>query len=140
MATPKIVTALLCDDVRTENTAKDILIGVYHDGIVVNSVPAVLRMHLYLQVIFPPEGSKTKIGLRVLNPKGHTVLSGSGESTVFPVALAAIVLPIAPVRFDSLGIYKFQVRFGSSRWLTVREMNVEVNSEAPTSGGGAYPE
>lgn len=136
MATPKLVTALLCDDVRTENTSKDILIGVYHGGVVVNRLPAILRLVLYLQIDIGLSPLKTNMSVRILGPDEAPMFSGVGEVTDFVAPMAAVVLLLAPVQLKHVGTHKVQIRFGKGRWQTAREMAIDQNPSAPTSGGG----
>lgn len=136
MATPRLVAALLCDDVRTENTSKDILIGVYHGGVVVNRLPAILRLALYLQIDIGPSPLKTNLSIRILGPDDAPIFSGVGGDTEFTPPMAAVVLPLAPVQLKNEGGHKVQIRFGKGRWQTAREIIVDQNPAVLTSGGG----
>lgn len=39
---PKLIDWMICDDVRVENNGKTIIIGIYHDNIIVPELPFVM--------------------------------------------------------------------------------------------------
>ena len=40
--TPKLIDWMICDDVRVEDNGKTIIIGIYHDNIIVPGLPFVM--------------------------------------------------------------------------------------------------
>lgn len=65
---PKIETALVCDDVRREQSGKDILIGVYTAGIGVPALPSQQRFAFWLMLSAPEPGAFS-LTLRILAPQ-----------------------------------------------------------------------
>jgi hypothetical protein len=114
----KLISAVVCDDIRTELNGKDILIGCYNDTIVIPSVPSVLPS-LFFRLLFKSEFSGTsKFNLTLFDPEGKTVFGTLGEMFVVrenePIA---VKIGIGPIVLEHFGTY------------TLNEMPIDAKPE-----------
>jgi hypothetical protein len=64
------VNFLVCDDIRFEVTAKEILVGVYLDAILVNEVPARMKSLFVRIMVDLHEKEYSKLSLTIFRPSG----------------------------------------------------------------------
>jgi len=86
----------VCDDVRREDTGKEILIGVYNRAIVVEAFPvklAQLVVHLHIEMI---SQSAKEIRFRIVDETGKERAAGRH--------------PISRIPLDQNLVFKFQVQ------------------------------
>lgn len=117
--------AVVCEDIRIENTGKQFLIGVYPRDILVVAFPATIALSLWLP--FDAEGSgELPLKVQVLGP-GDTMLvkmeltgqlSASGKS--------AINTPQMPIQVQAAGALKFQIQQFEEPWETVATIDVNL--------------
>lgn len=124
MSTLKIEAAVLCDQVRTENNGKQILIGVYGQNIVFAFLPATLALFLWTRVM-PEKAGQIKSELRVVGPH-ELIMAKANLITNIPKAGLASMSVIGPLQltFQSEGIVKFQIREEGCDWETALEIPV----------------
>jgi len=119
----KLLSVIVCDDVRTEVTKKEILIGVYSDGIVVPKLPAVLtslffRIHLALQI-----QEQTTFSFQVLKPSGQSLLD-TNDQTLESRRNVILAMGIQGPNLDEAGKYQMFLRVGNRRRQMIGEFNV----------------
>ena len=123
----KIINFILCDEVRTEDNGKQILIGVYAHNIKLNQVPATLSLTAWLQFM-TGDSNEVHIDFRVLDQNHTMKISGGGQVRVEgKTALATLHLPKLFVEFQKPGEMIFQMRESGKRWKTVKTVAVEMS-------------
>lgn len=130
--TPTIAYTIICDDVRIENNGKQILIGVYADGIILTHLPVVLRLVLWVEVRNIPSGI-TRLQFQALSNEDPTPLFKSdGElQSESAVDMAHLSIPM-PVKFQSTGTLVIQMRASAEAdWDTIKTVKVSmINPES----------
>lgn len=125
MSTPKIVTALVCDDVRIEKNNKNILIGVYPDDIVVPNVPMTIRLTLWIRVT-NLDPNQLDYELRGFLGKKKKFEGGFQIGKPSESGSATIVLGPFPLKIDQVGDFKFDIRIPGGTWKTAIKLPVKV--------------
>ena len=126
MSTPKIATAIICEDVRIEENGKHIIIGVYPSDIVVPETPAHVTVVLWLQLDDVGTHGKNFEFRGLVSGKevvrgGFTVsTSGGGERATIPLGKFPLII-------EEEGDLRFDVRFADGgRWRNAIAMPVKV--------------
>jgi hypothetical protein len=129
MALPfELVTAIVCDDIRREKSNKDILIGVYGGGILVQDFPAFINIALWLQIRTTEIGEHDLL-LRITGPN-QSSLSGDIQfkANVVTQGLSSFPFPIIGVSIQSEGPISFQIGNKAGEWATVKSIDVTKGS------------
>src|SRR5947208_426378 len=102
----KFITAIIADDIRREDSGKEIYIGVYTDNIVVVGVPnQETGVRLAASIIFEAlDAGEIPVHINILGPgqsegganiRGHiTAAERSAPNTPASIALPAMPIPI----------------------------------------------
>ena len=119
----KLLSVIVCDDVRTEVTKKEILIGVYSEGIVVPKLPAVLtslyfRVHLALY-----QQGQTQFSFQVVKPSGKNILDTKEQPLEFR-SHVVLALGVQGPTLDEAGKHQMFLRLGQGRRQMIGEFNV----------------
>jgi hypothetical protein len=95
--TLEVKYAIVCDDIRTEDNGKDIIIGVYNDKILVRSFPAALALSLWLHIL------PTKVGEHPLHSR---LLGGPADAVFFSGkgTLSTVALEVSSLAFVGLNV------------------------------------
>lgn len=103
----RLLSAIVCDDIRTETTGKDIIIGCYNNVLLVPKVPALLTS-LNFRFLFDQEPSgKHQIHLSIYDPAGKLLISTGGEVVVEEANEPFVVrIGSAPFGLESFGMYE----------------------------------
>lgn len=101
----KLIDWMICDDIRTEDTGKHILIGIYEDNIVVNTLPVILPQ-IYIYTKWNTEETNIKnFEIKINQPNGKTIGPLIGEFD-FPIKKKATInWGISPFNIESTGTY-----------------------------------
>src|ERR1051325_9217530 len=125
MAAPfKISAAILCDERRTENNGKHILIGVYISSILLNDFPANLAVTLWIEALPLALGKQTG-QVRIIKNDGAILAKGEIQSTVVKIGPAVLEMAKIPLALQSEGTLQFQWKFNEAdEWETIKEVTV----------------
>jgi Family of unknown function (DUF6941) len=128
----KVAAAVLCDDVRKEDSNKAILIGVYNGTVVVPELPATIMVAWWMQIM-PLQTGKSRLDLRVLKDDADTLLHGKVAVEFFALDWSALSLPQAPLIISAPGKLKLQLKLDGDEndWQTIQEF--EVRKAEPVS-------
>jgi hypothetical protein len=115
----KVKSAILCDLVRTEDTGKHILIGVYVGAVAFESFPGIFAPVFWLQIHTEKPNEEFDLEVKVDAP----LLAGLGTAELQvrsgPECEATIVLGGGPMRVVGPGRLTLSARRKGERWVTV---------------------
>jgi hypothetical protein len=107
----EILGAILCDDVRREDNGKDIIIGVYSGGIIINELPAPLALKVWIQLRHSGAGQtklRVEINLEGENLAGVEMMMG----TQAEVGAGSLFTPTVPVLLTKEGMVSVTLQQG----------------------------
>lgn len=118
--------AIVCDDIRKEDSGKFIFIGVYNENIIVPSFPFNMTLAFWMSVIAHKEGEilcqwkikHDKVGDLSMTD-GKLSINKAGEES-------SIVLRKVPVQVPEEGILSLYVRENEGRWRNVKSIRVSL--------------
>ena len=113
---------LICDDLRTEDNGKQILIGVYTGGILFSKFPAQHVITVWCDVE-QPEAGKIPLQLKVSFGKKDLFVAQVDMEVHTPAPTAVFAFKI-PVRVESVGTLRFQMRQHADDWQDLKEIEV----------------
>ena len=120
-ATVKIISAVICDDVRTEKNGKDLLIGVYSGAIIVHAIPSPpmsLRCWINLQMDGPVE---VTLKFRAVDQNNSQLFySQASVGTKDEHGLGSI--PLGPILYtlkEPEGFLKIDYKEGQHDWKNI---------------------
>ncbi len=132
MKAAKIANAVVCEDVRTEQNGKQIIIGVYSGDIVVSNVPAFIPVMLWLQLDdIGTEPEEYEFRGTVYR---ENFVSGKFKiATTLPNSRATISLGQFPLQVTKDGELSFDLRpAAGKRWKNAITLKLRV-SPSPTA-------
>lgn len=121
----KFLAALLCDDVRTEDNGKAIIIGVYYGKIVVHKLPIDLRLTMWMNILLDGVG-ETEIEFRGFDPNNREAFRGKLKIQTSEMDATSITLPTFSLKLEKEGKLKIQYRKLRGRWTTLIDKDVIV--------------
>jgi hypothetical protein len=125
-----IISALICEDIRQEATGKFSLAGVFGSSLKIGSVPSIIAIGVFAEVQFTEKGEFNP-DFRVLDPSGNQAIIGKLKLLVQNTETGPISAGPFPVQITAQGKVKFQWKFGTSAWKTIKEFNVIVDPSGP---------
>lgn len=127
----KVTSALLCDDVRTENNGKLILIGVYLGAVGVKSFPLNFRPVVYLE-FEPGFKNDTKVLEFNLAPAGAKAESTKMDIQIDDEDRVLVVRPAPPIILTEPSELWISARLGGGRWVRAKQFAV-TSTNPPAS-------
>lgn len=122
----KILSALICDDVRREDNGKEILIGVYSGSILIPTIPAniMLTAWINMEVHGPCEFD---FEIRVLDPSDRQIAHGKVHVASSEAHdLSSMALPRFPINAEKEGWLKIQSRKNGGRWRNIIKRRITI--------------
>jgi hypothetical protein len=120
---PKLISAVLCDDIRQEITGKSILIGAYANELNISSLPAVIPLAIFL-AIEPKEQGLVRGKLRVLDPFKMPIFNVQFDLTIANTAPHPMAMGPFPLNLGSSGKYCIQWCFDEKKWSEISFLKV----------------
>ena len=137
MADFTIVSVIICDDIRTEQNGKHILIGVYGGDIVVSELPVTLPLAFWIEFL-PKRAGEFRFDLRMEVPGSAPSLELNGiGATTTNLDPGSMVLAPRPYVIQAEGRLQLQLRSSSvGRWKTFKAKQIMRGpaAAAPSSG------
>lgn len=116
--------AIVCDDVRREITGKDILIGVYPDGINVLQIPGVVILTFWIELI-PKSVGELEIELRVDLPDGTSPLKGKLAAQISDMGRFPAIFPAFSYNITRAGTVTAFIRsLPDGEWREVKRVEL----------------
>ena len=119
------INVVLCDEVRREETKKEILIGVYSGDILIPSLPAIISLTLWVHCKTHGRG-RTKREVRIISSDGEVLSSGTYSTNIEGAdeGYMSAVLGKISFQIQKTGTIKFQWRKHQQRWRTLLSKNI----------------
>lgn len=114
---------ILCDDVRTEVSQKDILIGVYNHDVIVPAYPATLRSAIWIEYASAEAGAYS-LELRVLTPSGNPAPLIGFEIVFDAPGTMVFSFTGLPLRLERDGQIVIQQKLAGADWVTIKTKEV----------------
>lgn len=112
----EVKSVILCDDVRREDSSKDILIGVYNDVIAVDSVPALLPLISVRFLLKVLRTGVIKVEGAITQPDGTDIVQFGGDLAVVTTRFLGVMsFRAVPMVFNALGRYEIKAGPSNSR-------------------------
>ena len=120
---------LVCDDVRREESGKDILVGVYSGELLLDSLPATLLISLFIEIA-PGKTGIQKLRLRTLFDEA-CVYDATATLNVTDVTPFSFGTPKMQIPCAREGEIVFQAAFGEDEeWSTIQRKRVVLQPTA----------
>lgn len=127
-------TIILCEDIRTEDNGKLIIIGVFASKVLISNAPSTLQLAVYFELVGLPAGTyDITVKLYIKNdkgktPKGATALVSMSVDLhlpeMLPIKTPRLYLPVE----TPTGSIIAEVSFDNQTWIKVVDRPVEVNA------------
>jgi hypothetical protein len=129
----RVVTAIICDDVRREWNGKDILIGVYGSGMRVESIPNAVILTVWLEIEAFQQG-ELDLWIRVIGLNDAVIFQPPAAAKLNPqiAGFSHVFVPNILVQIPSTGPLNFQISRDGQIWENIKTINVEVGPIGPT--------
>lgn len=132
----RIVSLIVCDDVRKEINGKDLLIGVYSGDVVVASYPAVIQAALWIEV--EAETGAYDAECEIDLPSANPPIRFGFHADVVESGTVVIAIGGLPFHFERDGELVVRWRLGAGDWEVAKRKRVlRVATEATDRQGGA---
>jgi hypothetical protein len=119
-----VQNVLFCDDVRTEQSGKDIAIGIYNGYIVLPQIPFVINLAVRVEANLSGN-VKHGISAKFRDPMGNDLAESYSPIELFDWDLPfGITLGFANLILPTPGEYKLLVKF-DDEWEEYRTLNVQ---------------
>lgn len=128
---------ILCDEVRQEANGKYIIVGIYSGGIAAQSLPANMRLALYLIVKFENAGSQELI-IEVASNGARARMELRAE-ILAPELLMHIPTPPFPLTLTDTSDIVVSLGLGEGELFEAGRFAVQVNPEIWTMYPNAQP-
>lgn len=124
--------AIVCDDVRTEITGKEILIGVYSSDISIPSTPFNIGLCIWIQWSASIAG-KIPFRLRVHAPNNIILFDGGADVTfVSPNHMGTFVIGGLMFQVQAEGHLVVEIKEASHPWVRLLSLPIVVRRSQPT--------
>lgn len=126
-------SALLCDLIRTEDTGKQILIGVYAGNVIFKSRPATLAPSFWIEFVPPTQNSGFEVELKIEAPGMTKPQTATAKGVIEPRRAAVLAFSAPPLEITQAGVLKLSMRPKGGRWQKVLAKEVEFAEAAAPS-------
>ena len=108
---PKLIDWMICDDIRVEDNGKTIIIGIYHDNILVPSLPFIMPKLVTWTKWDIKESPLKKFEFQIKAPDGKVIGRVPGEPSKKASGKKAILqIAISPFVIKEAGEYKIDAK------------------------------
>ncbi len=124
---------IVCDDVRREMTGKDILIGVYPDGINAAQIPGVITLAFWAELI-PTATGTLDVELQIELPDATKPVKVSLTANIEQIARFPAIIPPFPYSITTEGHVKLLARtLGADDWIEIKRVEILHRPAPPLS-------
>jgi hypothetical protein len=126
----KVRNAVVCDLVRTEDTGKHILIGVYAGAILFDAFPARFAPAFWLEVA-PPDQEEINIQFKLDAPVAKKLNVLTATLPLAEPVVGALVVNPTLIEIIKPGRLALSVRLVGQRWTEVLAKDLDLKPSAP---------
>ena len=127
----KIINAILCDSVRTEDNGKHILVGVYSGGVVFPEFPAKFSFAFWVQLMPPIESGEALFEMKVQLPGLKAPMTNEMTLLVTNKDEPAVLVIVLPsINIPGPGNLIFSMRRRGEKWKKVLSKTMSQNESA----------
>lgn len=129
--TISVNSAMVCDDIRTEDNGKIIAIGIYRSEIQLQRLPATMRLKILVGINIKDTGD-FKVEFRVIvgGEVGHNIVGNLNANTL---GQDWLVVPIEQITIQEPCELKISSRIGDGRWKSLCSTRVGLLPSASGS-------
>jgi hypothetical protein len=127
----KIRSALLCDLIRTEDTGKQILIGVYTGSVIFKAQPGMLLPSFWIEFIPPSQNASFEVEIKIEAPGLKKPQTATAKGTIEPRKPVVLAFTASPLEITQSGFLKLSMRPKGGRWQNVLIKELEFLDSAP---------
>ena len=121
----KFKNVIICDDVRTENSGKDIIIGVYAENIIVPKFPANILLCLWTQFFLNRNGD-IPVSFRIQKNKTDLFFYKGMLQVNNYKKIGTMRFPGIPLQVNAEGVLVFQMKEEKKKWITIKEIPIKL--------------
>jgi hypothetical protein len=129
----KIRSAIVCDFVRTEDTGKHILIGVYTGDIIFARFPATFSPTYWLDLKPSVRDAEIEVEAKIDVPGAKKPIIGTLKMNVGQQDTGILVLSVPPIQITAPGKLQFSIRSKGERWTRALSKEVRLKESASPS-------
>ncbi len=120
---------IVCDEVRTEDNGKLIVLGMYNGGsILVPRLPFQLPSLTFLMVLESEGEGRWPLTLKLTHLETGTVIAdGHGSAQFLKPGTASVPIKLAPLKFTKEGAYDFFVQLNGLDQPVITQISVNFN-------------
>ena len=126
----KIVSALLCDEVREESNGKYIAIGIYRGEVQFLKIPAKKGFTVLAQVRELEKAGEYSLGFKVL-VGGKKMQENAGMLSNTSPSMEWLPIPIVPIEFTEETDLKIYAKVDEQRWRSIFEIPIRIKPSDP---------
>jgi hypothetical protein len=123
MKLPKILNAILCEDIRMEITGKFSLAGVFGSDMAVLQLQGPFPCGVFAEML-PEELGQYNCDFRVIDASSKELIRGMIPINTMSTERQPLVLGPFNLVVSKHGEVKFQWRIGEGRWVSIKTFNV----------------
>src|SRR5262245_1276923 len=108
-----IINTIVCDDVRREDNGKEILIGVFNDTLVIDSVPAILAT-FGIRFLVKTNTKEAEVRGYIVGPGENKIVQFGGQVVFANIKYSSsFFFKISPMMIPEYGEYKIYLGLNS---------------------------
>lgn len=133
MKLPKVVNAILCEDIRMEFSGKFSLAGVFGSDMTVMGLPAPILCAVFAEME-PTESGVAQVEFRIVDDAGTELMKHPHQLVVESPQRQP--LAFGPINFlvSTPGEIKIQWRTADSRWVTIKAFKIVLAAHSLVPG------
>jgi hypothetical protein len=130
----EITSAILCDLVRTEDTGKQILIGVYTGDVLFERFPAAFAPTFWIGFKPSIQNAEMEFELRIEAPGPNKPRINPFKLPIERQKTVLLVVSVEKLEITGPGPLRFSIRLKGGRWTQVLSKDVALKKSEPPTG------
>lgn len=123
-----VKSAIICDDIRTEDNGKRLLIGVYTGDILFTEFPVAFAPSIMLEFVPFVQGGAMEFEMKLEAPTGKKSRASPGSLEIANQTRAVLIVNFQPVDLLEPGPFRFLMRPKGGRWTEVLSKDIRLKT------------